>query len=105
MDEINNVNKIDEVLSKKNKLVLCIYDENCIVSNMFLSLMKKIEFCEIKNALVYMIKKTIFEEYNFKKNMITPKIIVYEEGIIVSEIDGFMNYNCLNNELKKYELC
>lgn len=103
MTEINDVEKIKKILKEKSKLIFCIYDEKCIISNMFLCLMKKIEMCDIKENIIFKINKTVYEEYISKKNIITPKIIVYEKGVFINQIDGFMNYKCLNNELKKYK--
>ena len=97
--EGNNYKKMVE----NNKMIMIgIYQKNCVVSDLFIGCINKVNELTNKNVVVCLIEK---EEYlkNNEKNekQIFPTLLVFNNSKIIKKIYGFCCYSFILNELKK----
>ncbi len=83
-------------LNNGKKVILAIYEKNCIISDLF---KKEIEKLNDFDYEVVLMKKEKYEAIFNKKTTILPLLEVYENAILIKNIFGFKHYKSILEEI------
>ena len=89
-----------KMIKNNSDVVIGIYENNCIISDLFKGILNKINDLTGRDIIVCIIEKSEFFKLSIKEdNNILPLILVYKNGEIIKKILGLSNYNKIIDEI------